>query len=155
MRVVSEAKGMLGVKSISGALELARAENLDLVEISPNAKPPVCKIMDYGKFKYEQDKKAKLAKKNQKIVHLKEIKLRPNIGLHDLEIKLNHAEKFLKAGDKVKFSLRFRGREIAHSQIGYSLFNKVKEHFGDQIKVELEPKFENRQILMIIAPIEG
>jgi translation initiation factor IF-3 len=132
---------------------MAVNDGLDLVEISPNANPPVCKIMDYGKYCYEQEKKAKLAKKKQKVVHLKEIMLRPNISSHDLEIKLNYAKNFITDGDKVKFTLRFKGREITHQEIGFEIFKKVIEALKDIAKAESGPKMEGKMITAIFSPI--
>jgi translation initiation factor IF-3 len=132
---------------------LAKAEdaNLDLVEISPNAKPPVCKIMNYGKYRYEAQKKIKAAKKNQKVIHLKEIKLRPNIEQHDYDVKMRASRKFIEAGDKVKVSLRFRGREMAHQNIGYELLKRFAEEISDIAKVEVAPNMEGRQLIMILV----
>ncbi|MFQ3361457.1 MAG: translation initiation factor IF-3 [Alphaproteobacteria bacterium] len=125
---------------------------LDLVEISPNSDLPVCKIMDYGKFKYQEQKKAAEARKKQKTFDVKEIKMRPNIDVHDYEVKMKSMRKFLDVGDKVKISLRFRGREMSHSELGIKLLNKVKADIVENAKVELEPKFEGRQIIMVLAP---
>lgn len=132
---------------------MAVNDGLDLVEISPNANPPVCKIMDYGKYCYEQEKKAKIAKKKQKVVHLKEIMLRPNISPHDLETKLNYAKNFITGGDKVKFTLRFKGREITHQEIGFEIFKKVIEALKEIAKVESGPRMEGKMITAIFSPI--
>jgi translation initiation factor IF-3 len=131
---------------------MASEAGLDLVEISPNAKPPVCKIMDYGRYKYQAQKKAAEARKKQKVVDVKEVKMRPNIDTHDYEVKLRNANRFLDAGDKVKFTLRFRGREMAHQNLGMELLRKVKAELAERTKVELEPKLEGRQMIMILAP---
>ena len=131
---------------------MAAEAGLDLVEISPNAKPPVCKIMDYGRYKYQAQKKAAEARKKQKVVDVKEVKMRPNIDTHDYEVKLRNANRFLESGDKVKFTLRFRGREMAHQNLGMELLRKVKGELEDRTKVELEPKLEGRQMIMILAP---
>lgn len=152
IRLVGADGEMIGVVSVAEGLRRAREEGLDLVEVSPGASPPVCKILDYGKYKYEQQKKAHEAKKKQKIIQIKEVKLRPNIDKHDLEIKLKAVEKFLEAGDKVKITLRFRGREMAHQEIGMRLLDKVKEYLADKIKIEHPPSFEGRQVVMVIAP---
>lgn len=154
VRLIGSDGEMLGLSTTKDALERARSEGLDLVEISPGAQPPVCKIMDYGKYKYEQQKKAHDARKKQKTVQIKEVKLRPNIDTHDFGIKLRAAHKFLDAGDKVKFTLRFRGREMAHQQLGMKLLDQVKEELGDKIKVEHHPSFEGRQVVMVVAPVK-
>lgn len=125
------------------------------MEVSPNAAPPVCKILDYGKYKYQTQKKKAEAKKKQKVIHLKEIKLRPNIGEHDYQVKMKAAIKFLESGDKVKFSLRFKGREMAHREIGSELFNRFIEELKDVAKLELRPKFEGRQMVMIMVPLNA
>lgn len=143
---------MLGVLSVNDAIAKAFEAGLDLVEVSPNAEPPVCKILDYGKYKYMQQKKANEAKKKQKTVDIKEIKIRPNIDTHDLEVKMRAVHKFLDNGDKVKFTLRFRGREMAHKELGMELLTNIREELGDKIKVENEPKFEGRQVIMVVAP---
>jgi translation initiation factor IF-3 len=135
------------------ALELAQSAGLDLVEISPNANPPVCKIMDYGRFKYQQQKKAAEAKKKQKTVEVKEIKMRPNIDTHDYDVKMRNARRFFNTGDKVKFTLRFRGREMAHQNLGMDVLMKVKEETEEYAKVEAHPKMEGRQMMMVLAPI--
>ena len=134
------------------ALRKADEAGLDLVEISPNADPPVAKILDYGKYKYEEQKKKNEARKKQKIIEVKEIKLRPNIDIHDYDVKMRNMKRFLEDGDKVKVTLRFRGREMAHMDIGQRLLNRVKPDFDPIAKVEQEPKFEGRQIIMVVAP---
>ena len=138
--------------NIREALAAAEAAELDLVEVSPNADPPVCKILDYGKYKYEQQKKASEARKKQKIVDIKEVKIRPGIEDHDYGVKMRNARRFLEEGDKVKVTMRFRGREMAHQQIGEDLLKRMKEELSDVGKVELEPKLEGRQIIMVIGP---
>ncbi len=152
VRLVDEKGEMIGVVSAADALKKAKAAGLDLVEVSPNAKPPVCKVLDYGKYKYEQQKKAHEAKKKQKVIHVKEVKLRPNIDTHDLEIKMRAIHKFLDGGDKVKITLRFRGREMAHQDIGMKLLDQVRQELADKIKIENEPSFEGRQVVMVVAP---
>ncbi len=146
---------MLGIVPIRDALFKAEEAGLDLVEISPNADPPVCKILDYGKFRYQEQKKKAEARKKQKVIEIKELKLRPGIDDHDLEVKLKAAQRFLEEGDKVKFTLRFRGREMAHQDLGIKLLNRVKEALVDKIKMELEPKAEGRQIIMIVTPAKA
>lgn len=144
---------MQGVVAVRVALEAAEAAGLDLVEISPNSEPPVCKILDYGKYKYEMHKKAVEAKKKQKVIELKEIKLRPTIDDNDFNVKMRAAKSFLEEGDKVKITLRFRGREMSHQELGYQLINRVKETLADLSKVEYDAKFEGKQIVMILASV--
>ena len=141
-----------GEMPISAALEAAEEAGLDLVEIVPNANPPVCKILDYGKFKFQEQKKKNEARKRQKIVELKEIKLRPNIDIHDYDVKAKSMTRFFEEGDKVKVTLRFRGREMAHPELGMKLLLKVKADFDEIAKVEYEPRMEGRQMIMILAP---
>ncbi|CAN7238385.1 translation initiation factor IF-3 [Caulobacter sp. BE254] len=141
-----------GEMPISAALEAAEEAGLDLVEIVPNANPPVCKILDYGKFKFQEQKKKNEARKRQKIVELKEIKLRPNIDIHDYDVKAKSMHRFFEEGDKVKVTLRFRGREMAHPELGMKLLLKVKADFDEIAKVEYEPRMEGRQMIMILAP---
>lgn len=155
IRLIDKDGEMIGVVSIEEGLRLARESGMDLVEISPTASPPVCKVLDYGKFKYEQQKKAHEAKKKQKVVHLKEVKLRPNIDDHDLQIKLKQVNKFLDSGDKVKITLRFRGREMAHQEIGMRLLDRVKTELAEKIRVEHHPSFEGRQVVMVVAPAKS
>ncbi|MCE2993132.1 MAG: translation initiation factor IF-3 [Candidatus Jidaibacter sp.] len=143
---------MIGVMPTIQALKLAAEKGLDLVEISPTAKPPVCKIMNYGKYKYELQKKAQAAKKKQKIVETKEIKVRPTIAEGDLQIKLRNAIKFLEDGNKVRFSLQFKGREITHNEVGFAIIERIKSELIDIARIEFEPKMEGRQIFMIVAP---
>ena len=138
--------------NIGKGLELAVEEGLDLVEISPNTDPPVCKILDYGKYKYEAQKRKNEAKKKQKTIDVKEIKLRPNIDEHDYQVKLRKIFEFLDAGDKVKVTMRYRGREMAHQQIGIDVLGRVKTDTEEKSKIELEPKLEGRQMIMVLAP---
>jgi len=137
---------------LNAALEAAEEAGLDLVEVSPNQEVPVCKIIDYGKLRYEEQKKKAAAKKKQKSVELKEIKMRPNIDTHDYEVKTRSMTRFFEEGDKVKVTLRFRGREMAHQHLGMELLQKVKEEFDEIAKVELEPRLEGRQMTMVMAP---
>lgn len=143
---------MIGVVSREEALSSAKSVGLDLVEVSPNASPPVCKILDYGKFRYEQQKKKSEAKKKQKTIEVKEIQMRPMIDTNDIEIKCRSITRFLSEGNKVKISMRFRGREMAHQEIGMNIINKLKERFADISKVDYQPKLEGKQIIMIISP---
>lgn len=141
-----------GVVELKNALIMAAQDGLDLIEIAPNASPPVCKIGDLGKLKYQTQKKASLARKKQKIIEIKEIKLRPNIDIHDYNIKKKAVIKFLDNGDKVKITLRFRGRELAHQELGVQLIERMVNEIGDKYKVESAPKLEGRQIIAIMAP---
>jgi translation initiation factor IF-3 len=134
------------------ALRLAEEVGLDLVEISPNANPPVCKIMDFGKYKYEQQKKAVEAKKKQKVIEVKEVKFRPNIDKHDYDVKMRNVTRFLEDGDKVKVTLRFRGREMAHQELGREVLERIAADAEDLGKVESMPKMEGRQMIMVIGP---
>jgi translation initiation factor IF-3 len=134
------------------ALQLAQEAGLDLVEIAPNANPPVCKLMDYGKYKYQEQKKAAEARKKQKVVEVKEIKFRPMIDDHDYNVKMRSMVRFFEEGDKVKVTLRFRGREMAHQELGMQLLSRVKEDAGKLAKVEQEPRMEGRQMVMVLAP---
>ena len=143
----------LGILNTNDAINRAKDVGLDLIEIAPNAKPPVCKIMDMGKYKYDAQKKANLAKKKQKIVLLKEIKMRPVTETHDYEFKVKNAKKFIAKGDKVKFTIRFKGRELQHSHLGNELMGKIKEDMKDIGKVELHPKFDGKQMIMVIQPL--
>ncbi len=152
VRLIDSEGEMLGVVTSREALEKAIQASLDLVEISPNADPPVCKIMDYGKFKYQTQKKKAEAKKNQKIVTVKEVKVRPYIEENDYQVKKRNVERFLADGDKVKISMRFRGREMSRKEIGTRIFNRFKEEFSEDIKIEREPRMEGMQMIMIIAP---
>jgi translation initiation factor IF-3 len=152
IRLVGADGEMVGVVTAREGLLAAEAAGLDLVEVSPNAAPPVCKILDYGKWRYHEQKKIQEARKKQKIIQIKEIKLRPGIDPHDLGIKLRAVEKFLNEGDKVKFTLRFRGREMAHQELGMQLLRRVREQLADKIKVEMEPRSEGRQVTMVVSP---
>ncbi len=152
VRLVDEDGEMRGVYATSKALELAEEAGLDLVEVSPNADPPVCKILDYGKYKYEQQKKANEARKKQKTVELKEVKITPRIEKNDYDVKMRNARRFLEDGNKVKVSMRFRGREMAHQEIGRELFEKMQKELVELCVVELQPKFEGRQMIMILGP---
>ena len=152
MRLVDQNGNMVGVVPLREALEQAGNVNLDLVEVSPNAEPPVCKVLDYGKFKYDAQKRAAEARKKQKTIEIKEIKMRPGIDAHDYDVKMRSITKFLGDGDKVKVTLRFRGREMAHQELGIRLLDKVKEETIDLAKVEAEPKLEGRQMVMVLAP---
>ncbi|UPY35542.1 translation initiation factor IF-3 [Sediminicoccus sp. KRV36] len=152
VRLIDENGEMLGVLSIRDALYKAFQAGLDLLEISPNAVPPVCKITDYGKFKYEQQKKANEARKKQKVVEIKEIKVRPNIDDHDYDVKMRQAKGFLGEGDKVKVTLRFRGREMAHQELGVKLLERIRTELVELVKVEQMPRLENRQMIMVLAP---
>ena len=141
-----------GPTPIQAALDAAQAAGLDLVEIAPNSAPPVCKLLDYGKYKFQAQKKAAEARKKQKVVEVKEIKLRPMIDDHDYHVKMRSRARFFEEGDKVKITLRFRGREMAHQELGYKLLNRVKEDIVKIAKVESEPRFEGRQMVMMLAP---
>jgi len=143
----------LGVLNLQEAISKAKNENLDLIEIAPNARPPVCKIMDMGKYKYDQQKKLNKAKKKQKKIELKEIKLRPVTEVHDYTFKIKNAQKFLSKGDKVKFTIRFKGREMQHSKLGNDLMEKIKIDMETIGKVELQPKFDGKQMIMVIQPL--
>ena len=141
-----------GEMSVSDAMEIAVEAGLDLVEVSPNMSPPVCKILDYGKFKYQAQKKANEARKKQKTIDIKEIKMRPNIDTHDYDVKMRAISRFFEQGDKVKVTLRFRGREMAHQELGMQLLQRVKAETEEVAKVEAEPKLEGRQMIMVLAP---
>ncbi len=152
VRLIDENGQNVGVVSRFDAQERANAAGLDLVEVSPDADPPVCKILDYGKFKYQEQKKAAEARKHQKIVEVKEVKMRPSIDDHDYDVKMRSIRRFFDDGDKVKITLRFRGREMAHQHIGFDLLQKVKADLGELAKVEAEPRLEGRQMVMVLAP---
>ena len=152
IRLVGADGEMVGVVPLRDGIAAAEAAGLDLVEVSPNAEPPVCKILDYPKWRYHEQKRVQEARKKQKIIQIKEIKLRPGIDPHDLGIKLKAVEKFLAEGDKVKFTLRFRGREMAHQEIGLEVLRRVRETLGDKIKVDNEPRAEGRQVIMLVSP---
>ena len=153
IQVISSEGENLGILNLQDAISRAKDQGLDLIEISPNAKPPVCKIMDMGKFKYDQQKKANKAKKKQKKIELKEIKLRPVTEVHDYTFKIKNAQKFLSKGDKVKFTIRFKGRELQHSNLGNDLMEKIKQDMQSIGKVELQPRFDGKQMIMVIQPL--
>ena len=152
VRVIDENGENIGVMLTNEAIEQAASVGLDLVEVSPNADPPVCKFLDVGKFRYEAQKKANLARKSQKTQEIKEIKMRPNIDDHDYDTKMRSVTKFIGEGDKVKVTLRFRGREMAHQQLGMDLLRRVQDDVAEVAKVEAWPRMEGRQMLMVIAP---
>ena len=152
VRLIDQDGEMVGVMSARDALMRAFEAGLDLLEISPNAVPPVCKILDYGKYKYEQQKKANEARKKQKIVEIKEVKVRPNIDDHDYDVKMRAMKSFIGEGDKVKVTLRFRGREMAHQDLGIKVLERIRQELGDTIKIEQMPRLENRQMIMVLAP---
>ncbi len=152
MRLIGAEGEMIGVLSARDAMRRAFEVGLDLVEISPNAEPPVCKLLDYGKFKYEQQKKKNEARKKQKIVEIKEIKVRPNIDENDYQVKLRAMKSFIGEGDKVKVTLRFRGREMAHQELGVKVLERVRVDMETDTKVEQMPRMENRQMVMVLAP---
>ena len=153
VQVIASDGDNLGILNLQDAINRAKDEGLDLIEIAPNAKPPVCKIMDMGKYKYDLQKKANQAKKKQKTVSLKEIKLRPGTESHDYNFKIKNAKKFISKGDKVKFTVKFKGREMQHTDLGKQLMNKIIEETKDIAKIESQPKFEGKQMVMIIQPI--
>ena len=153
VQVIGSDGGNLGILNTNEAISIAKEQGLDLIEIAPNAKPPVCKIIDMGKFKYDAQKKANVAKKKQKIVALKEIKMRPVTETHDYDFKVKNAKKFIGKGDKVKFTIRFKGRELQHSHLGRELMDKIKVDMKDVGKVELHPKFDGKQMIMVIQPL--
>ena len=152
VRLIGADGSLIGVVTIQAALSAAEDSRLDLVEISPNADPPVCKLLDYGKFKYEAQKKANEARKRQKTIDVKEIKMRPNIDDHDYEVKMRAMTKFIGEGDKVKFTIRFRGRELAHPEIGRKLLDRIREEAEELAKIESMAKMEGRQMIMVMAP---
>ncbi len=153
VQVIGSTGQNLGIINTNEAISMAKEEGLDLIEIAPNAKPPVCKIIDMGKYKYDAQKKANKAKKKQKKIELKEIKLRPVTETHDYNFKLKNAQKFLSKGDKVKFTIRFKGRELQHSNLGHNLMNKIQEDIKLVGKVEMNPKFDGKQMIMVIQPL--
>ena len=153
VQVITSGGENLGVLSLNEAIAKAKDEGLDLIELAPNTKPPVCKIMDMGKFKYDQQKKANKAKKKQKKIELKEIKLRPVTEVHDYTFKIKNAQRFLSKGDKVKFTIKFKGRELQHSHLGNELMEKIKQDIQEIGKVELQPKFDGKQMFMVIQPL--
>ena len=152
VRCIAPDGEQLGVMKTEDAIAEADSHGLDLVEVSPNADPPVCKILDYGKFKFEAQKKRNEAKKKQKVIEVKEIKLRPNIDEHDYQVKMRSVQKFLDEGDKVKVTLRFRGREMAHQELGVNVLNRVREDTDEVAKIEAFPKLEGLQMIMVNAP---
>lgn len=152
VRIIDSDGNQLGVMSLANALRLAEEREKDLVEIAPQAKPPVCRLMDYGKYKYEQSKREKEARKKQHIVNIKEVKLRPNIENHDFVVKANSAARFLKEGDKVKATIMFRGREIVHPRLGQALLERLAEHVKDFSTVERQARLEGKNMIMILAP---
>jgi translation initiation factor IF-3 len=153
VQVIGSDGDNIGILNTNEAISMAKEQGLDLIEIAPNAKPPVCKIIDMGKFKYDAQKKANVAKKKQKIVLLKEIKMRPVTETHDYDFKVKNAKKFIGKGDKVKFTIRFKGRELQHSHLGRELMDKIKVDMQDIGKVELHPKFDGKQMIMVIQPL--
>jgi len=153
VQVIGSDGDNLGILNTNEAISMAKEQGLDLIEIAPNAKPPVCKIIDMGKFKYDAQKKANVARKKQKIVLVKEIKMRPVTETHDYEFKVKNAKKFIGKGDKVKFTIRFKGRELQHSHLGKELMNKIKLDMQDVGKVELDSKFDGKQMIMVIQPL--
>ncbi len=153
VQVITNDGKNLGTLSTREAVDLAKQQGLDLIEISPNANPPVCKIIDIGKYKYDLQKKANKAKKKQKIMNLKEIKLRPVTEIHDYNFKIKNAQRFLEKGDKVKFTVRFKGREMQHTDLGSKLMDRIINDTSKMGKVEIHPKFEGKQIIMIIQPL--
>jgi len=153
VQVIGSDGDNIGILNTNEAIAIAKEQGLDLIEIAPNAKPPVCKIIDMGKFKYDAQKKANVAKKKQKIVALKEIKMRPVTETHDYDFKVKNAKKFIGKGDKVKFTIRFKGRELQHSHLGRELMDKIKIDMQNIGKVELHPKFDGKQMIMVIQPL--
>lgn len=152
VRVIDDEGENLGVLYTNEAIEKAAEVGLDLVEVSPNAQPPVCKFLDIGKYKFEAQKKANAARKSQKTQEIKEIKMRPNIDTHDYEVKMKKVNQFIDNGDKVKVTLRFRGREMAHQQLGMELLTRVRDDMEEKSRVEAHPRLEGRQMLMVLAP---
>lgn len=152
MRVIDSEGEQLGILPISQALAIAQERGLDLVEVAPNAEPPVCKVMDYGKYKYEQAKRQQEAKKKQTTIQVKEVKVRPKIEEHDLNYKMNNIRRFLSQRNKIKVSMIFRGREIAHTDLGYELLKRIATELEDEVQVEQSPKLEGRNMSMILAP---
>lgn len=155
VRVIDPEGKQLGILAIFEALRLAANFELDLVEVSPKSEPPVCRIMDYGKFKYQQSKKAHEAKKKQAIVHIKEVKMRPKTEEHDFQFKLRHIERFLKEGNKTKVTVVFRGRELAHPDFGRNMLGRIAEEIKEWGKIEQSPKFEGRNFIMVLAPLQS
>ena len=153
VQVIASSGENLGILNTNEAISMAKEEGLDLIEIAPNARPPVCKIIDIGKYKYDAQKKANQAKKKQKKIEVKEIKLRPVTETHDYQFKIKNAQKFISKGDKVKFTIRFKGRELQHSHLGQELMDKIKVDMQEVGKVELDPRFDGKQIIMVIQPL--
>ena len=153
VQVIASSGENLGILNTNEAISMAKEEGLDLIEIAPNARPPVCKIIDIGKYKYDTQKKANQAKKKQKKIGIKEIKLRPVTEIHDYQFKIKNAQKFISKGDKVKFTIRFKGRELQHSHLGQELMDKIKLDMQEVGKVELDPRFDGKQIIMVIQPL--
>tara|TARA_B110000116_G_scaffold186930_1_gene162034 strand:+ start:730 stop:1275 length:546 start_codon:yes stop_codon:yes gene_type:complete len=153
VQVIASSGENLGILNTNEAISMAKEEGLDLIEIAPNAKPPVCKIIDIGKYKYDAQKKANQAKKKQKKIEVKEIKLRPVTETHDYQFKIKNAQKFISKGDKVKFTIRFKGRELQHSHLGQELMEKIKVDMQEVGKVELDPRFDGKLIIMVIQPL--
>ena len=153
VQVIASSGENLGILNTNEAISMAKEEGLDLIEIAPNARPPVCKIIDIGKYKYDAQKKANQAKKKQKKIEVKEIKLRPVTETHDYQFKIKNAQKFISKGDKVKFTIRFKGRELQHSHLGGELMDKIKIDMQKIGKVELEPRFDGKQMIMVIQPL--
>jgi translation initiation factor IF-3 len=152
VRLISHNGAQVGIVDLREALSLAAEAGLDLVEVAPAAEPPVCKILDYGKFKYEEQKKRTEARKKQKTIDIKEVKMRPGIDLHDYDVKMRAMRRFLGEGDKVKVTLRFRGRELAHQHLGFKVLERVQDDLDEIAKVEQMPKMEGRQLIMVVAP---
>ena len=153
VQVIASNGENLGILNTNEAISMAKEEGLDLIEIAPNARPPVCKIIDIGKYKYDAQKKANQAKKKQKKIEVKEIKLRPVTETHDYQFKIKNAQKFISKGDKVKFTIRFKGRELQHAHLGEELMDKIKIDMQEVGKVELDPRFDGKQIIMVIQPL--
>ncbi len=152
VRLIDAEGNQVGVVSTEDAREIAFEAGLDLVEIAPNSDPPVCKVLDYGKYKYEAQKKKNEARKKQKVIEVKEIKMRPGIDEHDYQVKMRNVRRFLDSGDKVKMTIRFRGREMAHQELGLKVLHRVRDEVEELAKVELHPRLEGRQMIMVIAP---
>jgi len=152
LRLVDERGEMVGIVSRNEALDMAADAGLDLVEIAPNADPPVCKILDFGKYKYEEQKKKNEAKKKQKVIEVKEVKFRPSIDDHDYDVKMRSMQKFIGEGDKVKVTMRFRGRELAHQEIGMNVLMRVRDDLDKLAKIEQHPRMEGRQMTMVLSP---
>lgn len=152
VRVIGHDGQQIGIIPIRKALELAAMEHLDLVEVAPNADPPVCKVMDYGKFKYQQNKRSQEAKKKQTVIQVKEVKIRPKTDEHDLQVKIRHIKRFLAQKDKAKVTILFRGREIAYADQGMKVLERIREELKDEILIEQQPKMEGRNLIMIVAP---